>query len=283
MVVLRMVRPLSGEEFELIHDFLGKIVDEKLVREEDRTIRFLQEPLDGFQQAYKVNKTLINQPVFVATLYRNRRKIKVSEDKYALILSSSLLSENGSCWYFLRNLEQTKIRELLKEQLNHPFPEVRKRAIEFIGKTVSQNDRETILGLLQDKNPDIRRVVVDALAKIALPADREIILKLLKDNDPFIRRKAVDALAKIGDREIILRLLQADDCDIQWSAVDVLAKIGEKKTIIKLLHDNDPDLQRRAILSLSKIALPEDREIMSAYYKIRTPNTDGWLLMLWRK
>jgi hypothetical protein len=59
MVNLRMVRSNSNDEFELMHDYLGKIIDEELVKDEDRTIRFLEEQLDSLYQNYKVHRSPI--------------------------------------------------------------------------------------------------------------------------------------------------------------------------------------------------------------------------------
>ncbi|NQE06565.1 hypothetical protein C5S32_11910 [ANME-1 cluster archaeon GoMg1] len=62
MIDLRMARAVSDGEFEIIHDYLGKIIDEELVKEEDRTIKFLEEQLNSFYQNYKVHGTPIMSP-----------------------------------------------------------------------------------------------------------------------------------------------------------------------------------------------------------------------------
>jgi HEAT repeat protein len=284
MVESRMLRPLEKKEFELIHDFLGKIIIENLFEDEDRSIKFLQEQLDSFQQAFKVSKVPINQPAFMAMIYRNRRKIRISEEKYPLLLSSSLLYENGSGWFFLKGLERSKLVELLKEQMNHPYSAIRARAIGFFLKIVSPGDRDVLLKLLEDPDSDVRRQAVEALMKIGdrnvllkllenqdkelkrqaaraltsivTPVDRDVLLKLLEDPDSDVRRQAVEALTIVvfpGDRDVLLKLLEDPDSDVRRQAVEALTKIADRDTLLKLLEDQDSSVRWQAIKALIKI------------------------------
>jgi HEAT repeat protein len=309
---------------------------------EDQTIKFLQDQLDAFQKAYKINSTLIIEPRFMAKLYTNRRKIKISEDKHALILGSSLIGENGLGWYFLRNLEKSKIRELLKELLNHPNSELRKRALEFLGEIMSPDDREAVLMRLQDPDPSIKERAVEVLAtlgdretiimllkardkvvrasalwefsRVALPQDRKLIIQLLqlcdnaRDEVPpaqninqfkqvtprknqeiiarqmslgvdFTRGRALRVLGKIAlpqDREMIIKYLQDNDPHIPFIAVDVLARLGDREAIIELLHSQDHSVRGEAFRKFETMALPQDRELLQGYSKVK----DGFV---WEK
>jgi len=94
MIDLRMARAIGDAGFEIVHDHLGKIVDEELVNEEDRTIKFLQEQLNSFYQIYKVHGTPIISSPFMASLYKNRKRIKINEEKYPLILCTCLSKDS---------------------------------------------------------------------------------------------------------------------------------------------------------------------------------------------
>ena len=94
---------------------MGKIVDEELVKEEDRTVKFLEEQVNSLYQNYKAHRTPILWHPFLANLYRNRRKIKISEEKYPLILSTCLVEEIGLVehfslgWYWLKDVDNKNV------------------------------------------------------------------------------------------------------------------------------------------------------------------------------
>jgi HEAT repeat protein len=276
MVDSRMLRPLGNDEFELIHDYLGKIIDENITQE-TRTNKFLQEQLEGFQQAFKVNKTLINQQVFNAILYHNRKKVKITDDKYSLILGSNLQPENGLGWYFLRNLEKPKLVELINEQINHPYSEVRKRAIELLANIDPQGSRDVIIRLFQDQDPAIRLSAIDALAKVALAKDKESILKLVDDQDANIKRSAIEALVKIGDRKGIIQLLHNQDAYVHRRAVYALMKLAlrqDREIIINLLRNQDHYIRMSAIEGLAKIGDKETLIILLRRHSELVPIPD---------
>ncbi len=249
---------------------------------DDPEARWVQEQLEARQRDYKFTQSVINDPVFYAKLYRNRRKIEVNEDKYALILGSSLSGENGSLWYFLRNLRESKIRELLKEQLQHPYYKVRRQALAFLGEIACHDDFGVIIKIIQEDKFDDFYVfgsAARALAKVALPQDRETVLKLLQAKLPDVRKGAVNGLARIGDKETIIKLMH-DDFSFTKDVVDALAGIGDRETIIKLMHDKDPYTRMHATEALAKVALPQDREtilklLRSADPDIRRSAVDG--------
>jgi hypothetical protein len=171
MIDLRMARAVSDGEFEIIHDYLGKIVDEKLVKEEDRTIKFLEEQLDSFYQNYKVHGTPIMSPPFMASLYRNRRRIKISEEKYPLILCTCL-SEVGLGWYWLKDVNTKKMFEMINGLIYHDNLKIRDEAIKIFVEIVKPEDWDKIIERLYDKDWVVRRAAIEAFVKIAKPEDR---------------------------------------------------------------------------------------------------------------
>jgi hypothetical protein len=230
MIDLRMARAASEEEFEIIHDYLGKIVDEELVQEEDRTIKFLEEQLESYYQNYNAHRTPIMSPPFMASLYLNRRRIKINEDKYSLILCTCLFEvmEMSLGWYWLKDIEPSIMFDMLKEHISHGLENIRDEAANGFIKITTPEAREKIIEMLKDEDSGVRQSAVDALGKIAKPEDREKIIEMLKDEDSGVRQAAVDALGKIAkpeDREKIIEMLKDEYSGVKQAAVGYDNKI----------------------------------------------------------
>ena len=222
MIDLRMVRSISDEKFEIIHDYLGKIVDEEIVKEDDRTIKFLEEQLNSSYQNFKIHYTPIISPPFMASLYKNRRKIKITEDKYHFILTNCYLNEIGLGWYWLKDVNPDKIYQMIKDDVFHGNEIFMENAGEIFAKIAKPEDRDKIIEMLNDKNDSIRKVAIMAFAKIARPEDRDKIIEMLNDKNDRIRKVAKEALVKIAtseDKEFLLDLL-ADGVHV-WSEKDL--------------------------------------------------------------
>lgn len=158
MIDLRMARPIGDEKFEIIHDCLSKIVDEELVKDEDRTIKFLNEQLNSFFQSYKVHGTPIMSFPFMANLYRSRRKIKISEEKYPLILCTCLYKEIALGWFWLKDVDREKMFEMIKVHLLHEIKDISDKAFEIFIRIVKPEDRQKIIELLHSENKVYRKV-----------------------------------------------------------------------------------------------------------------------------
>jgi hypothetical protein len=265
MIDLRMARALGDSEFEIIHDYLGKIVDEELVKEEDRTIKFLEEQLNSFYQNYKVHGTPIISPPFMASLYRNRRRIKINEEKYPLILCTCFLEGLGLGWYWLKDVDTKKTFEMIKDRISHGFEA--DEAVEAFVRMVKPEDRDKIIGMLHDEDVRVRIAAIRALGKIAEPdEDRDKIIGMLHDEDKDIRRAAMEAfvmMVKPEDRDKIIGMLHDEDLDVQKAATLAFFKIAEPEDmdkIIGMLHDEDWNVRGAAGEAFLKIAEPEDRD-----------------------
>jgi len=266
MVDLRMARAVGENRYEIVHDYLGKIVDEELVKEEDRTIKFLEEQLNSFYQSYKVHRTPIVSPPFLAGLYRNRRRIRVDEEKYPLILCTILAGKPGLGWYWLRDLDIERIGEIIKGHLSHGSSGIRQAAVEALGKIARPEDKDQIVELLQDEDSAVRRAAAMVLGKIANSEDRDKIVKMLLDEDLAVRRAAAMVLGKIAnseDRGRIVEQLHDKNSDIRRAAVVALGKMGrheDRDKIVEMLRDRDDYVRGVATVAFVEIVRPEDRE-----------------------
>ncbi|MFM7355074.1 MAG: HEAT repeat domain-containing protein, partial [Microcystis aeruginosa] len=111
----------------------------------------------------------------------------------------------------------------------------------------------------EDSDDDVRRNAVEALGKIGSETAIPGLLKALEDSDDDVRRKAAEALAKIGSETAIAGLLKAlEDSyfEVRMSAAEALGKIGSETAIaglLKALEDSDEYVRRKAAEALGKI------------------------------
>ena len=137
--------------------------------------------------------------------------------------------------------------------------DVRWSAVEALGKIDSPEAIPGLLHALTDKDSDVRWSAVEALGKIGSPEAIPGLLHALTDKDYCVRRSAVEALGKIGSPEAIPGLLQTlehEDSDVRESAVEALGKIGSPEAIPGLLHaltDKDSDVRWSAFEALGQI------------------------------
>jgi len=297
MIDMRMARSAGEDEFEIIHDYLARFVDEELELAEDRTVKFLHELLEFYQQIFTAHKAPIMLPPFLANLYRNRERIKISEEKRPLILCTCLLKEVGLGWYWLKDIEKSRMLEMLKMHISHDKKDIRYEAINGFLHLAALKDKETIIDLMMDedryvqqmaetaftniatqedrekiiemlncKNINMRRAAVDSFAKIATTKDMEKIINILMDDGRDIREAAKAAFLKIaapGNREQIINMLKGGDYYERKVAKEAFVNITKKedrKTIIEMLNYKDSDEREAAAEAFVRIATPEDRD-----------------------
>jgi HEAT repeat protein len=265
MIDLRIIRTVNSGEFEIIHDYLGEMVNEKLVSEKDKTIRFLQDQLNAFYQSFKMDGVPITSPPFLARLYGNRRDISIDEEKYQLILCTALTEYWGLGWYWLRNVDVKELFRMIRNQLSHEMSQIRYAASQAFVEIARPEDRLEIIEILHDQKRDVREAAVEALGKIAQPKDKEKIIEMLEDEEDFVRAKAARAfvgMAQTQDRETIHRILRDSFDSVRRAGVEALGKIGQhedKEKIIEMLKDEAWYVRLGAVETLGKIAQPEDK------------------------
>jgi HEAT repeat protein len=272
MIDCRLVRSLEKDEFELIHDFLSKIVYERFVSQDDRVFKSVQNQFDAMQQAYTIDRSLITSPLLMANVYRNRKILKTTKNSYGLIVGSSLLGKSGSCWYFVRNLTGRKIRTLIWEQIDHPLPEVRREAAIILTELSLplnyHRNKQFVVRMLHEGDGWVRYAVASVLAKLVSSEEREIVEQLLSVSDPFVQKLGICLLIneiKDIDRKRIVELLIHRERSVRWAAVLSLAKIVkpiDEDALIQTLSSNDPQLRRSGLNKLKNIAGTSEKELV---------------------
>lgn len=271
MVDLRMVRALGEDELEIIHDHLGKLVDEKLVKPEDRTVKYLQEMLNSYYQHYRIYKVPITEETFLAMLYRDRKKITVSKEYYPLMVCTCLhdredYGHTGLGWFWLKDETPDKIRMLVKELI--PNESVGNQAKRLFLQTATRDDWDEIIWMLKDKCGDVRHAANIALAKIAVTEDKDELVAIIQDEDEdsCVRQAAVKALGKIAgpqfkDKLYDMSIRCDEDSHVRYAATEALAEIvcpADWDRLARILWDEDKSVCRAAIGALAKIAAPGD-------------------------
>jgi HEAT repeat protein len=269
MIDMRMARAAGEGEFEIIHDYLARVVDEELVQEEDRTVKFLQEQLEFYQQNYTAHKAPIISPPFLANLYRNRKRIKINEEKYPLILCTCLNGEIGLGWYWLKDIERSQMLEMLKRHMSHGKEDIRKEASNGFVRLAAPEDKETILDMLtNDEEGYFKQAAKEAFVKIATPEDREKIMEMVKDKDYNVQKAAKEAFLNIAtpeDREKIIEMMKDRGSYVQKEAGEAFFKIAtleDRKKIIDMLKYKHYEAWQAAKKAFLKKATPKAREMI---------------------
>ena len=266
MVDLRMARSLGDDEFEIIHSYLSRIVDEKLVKKEDRTIKFIEEQLHSFYLNYKMYKTPIISTPFLALLYRNRKKIRIDEETFPLFLCTILLGDEGVGWYWLKDTNKCEIVDMIRDHLSHEMEDIRNQAVAEFAEIMNPAYKDVVIKMLSNDKRYVRRAAVEALGKIVTAEDKDTIIEMLHHDDGNVRRAAVEALGKIvtaEDKDTIIEMLRDEGWCVRKAALEALGTIvsaEDKDTIIEMLRDEGWFVRKAALEALGTIASPEDKE-----------------------
>ena len=290
MIDLRMVQNVSADKFEIIHDYLSGIIVERLVEEEDRTIKFLKEQLSAFYRNYSLHGEPISSHLLMTKLYRYRRRIRIDEEQYPLILCTILGKDAGLGWYWLRDLDKRRLLEMIKEHMSHEMRDIRDHAVRLFLEIAKPEDKNDVTELVHDIDSDVQRLILKTLEKKLIPEyagmkieqhfaeslcsfpralqtqDKDKIIKMFYDNMWYVRRAAVEALGKLAtpeDKDKIIKMLRDVNPDVREATLRLLEKLGtpeDKDKIIKMFYDNMWYVRRAAVEALGKLATPEDKD-----------------------
>ena len=286
MIDLRMARAIDNDEYEIIHDHLGRLVDTELVGKEDRELKFLQEQLDAAQRLYEVHREPIRSRTVWASLYRNRRRVVVSQDKQSLLLCSFLWNvvESESSrrkrgyprralrrddrlrcgWFWLRGFPHADLLVLLVNLIRHEERRISTPAADLLISLTTQDDLNLFTGMLKDEDEDVRQTAVEVLAKLGTHDDLNLIVGMLKDENHGVRQAALEVLAKLGthgDLNLFTGMLKDEDYGVRQAAVEAFTKLGthdDLNLIAGMLKDEDEDVRRAAVKALVKLGTHDD-------------------------
>lgn len=267
MVDIRIARKVQDNEFEVIHDYLAKLVDDNLVVKEERDIKYLVEQLNFYYLNYKNQVNPILYQPFMASLYLNRKKIKITEEKFPLIVSTCLLN-NGLGWYWLKNLNRKALCTLLKDHFYHEFEDVRSNAARMFLKIIKPEDKKQIFEMLTDENIEVQKIAKKLFLKTSSNEDKIKIIEMIDCEDDEVRGLAIRSflnVATVEDESKIIKLLGDSDEDIRKLAKKTLSRVftpDRRDKLMNMFEKNCVEYPQNCMQSLLEVAVNDDREKM---------------------
>jgi HEAT repeat protein len=149
---------------------------------------------------------------------------------------------------------------VLKTLLQDKNTDVRRTAVESLGKIGDRSAVAEVLPLLSDEAPFVRAAAAKALGRMGSASDEAIVVGLLRSlGDPagIVRLAAAIAIGDIepSSRQVadIVPLLQASKVDVRRAAVRALLSLDTSPfvpALLRLLSDPDVEVRQGAVAAL---------------------------------
>ncbi|MFC1712874.1 HEAT repeat domain-containing protein [Candidatus Poribacteria bacterium] len=264
-----MIRHLGDGQYEIIHDHLAKLVDEKLIAsEEERELRQLRDHLATAARIYSSTRILL-ESAFMAKLYQNRERLTPSSGEKITLLHSCFAGR-GPMWYWLQDGPSVKSLPGLWDMLKDGEIDVQRSAAQTLVQLATANEMQH---MLRSKYSVIRIVAAQAVARLG---DMESISKLrvmLKDRYWAVRVASAYALARLDDREAIpeIRAMQREGYGtVRIAAAQALAQLGDREIIPELRGMLRSERWNTRIAAAQALAQLGDREGITELMNILT-------------
>jgi len=181
----------------------------------------------------------------------------------------------------LSQIEDTRINDLLLQDLISPNPDIQESALVAIGdRSISKDGVELLISALSDEDPQVRRAAAIVFGSIKVPTAVQPLVEafISYEEDMICAQYAQMALINIGEPSVapMIALLDSTNGHIEWNAQETLIKIGKPavEPLIVVLSDENPQVRINAIYSLGEIKdsraiepllriLKEDEDILS--------------------
>ena len=166
------------------------------------------------------------------------------------------------------------------DKLTDPDPDVRKRAVESLGRIFNLASSVGYLRfgvVLRSGNSEARGRLDKLLKKLGYPSIAPALVEVLRgDTDSIVRTRAAAALGKLGDRAAVPFLLEAlnDESEhVRGNAAWARGRIGDPSTVptlIGAMNDDDVHVRCKAAAALGDLG---DRAAIPVLLEaLRVPN-----------
>lgn len=153
---------------------------------------------------------------------------------------------------------------LLLEALKHPESEVRRTAIELLGKGATAAALEPLVNAMRDSEVSVRAAVAEVLDLFPNSRAVEVLVEALDDDNSEVRSQARRALAKMAGPAVVASAVNAvrdRERFYRNEAARLLGELGDPTVVPVLLEvleekDADSDLVKAAAASLGDLAKP---------------------------
>ncbi len=149
---------------------------------------------------------------------------------------------------------------LLVALLRDEHPDIRRTAVESLGKIGDRSALPAVLPLLTDAVPAVRAAAAQALGRMATPNDEAVIVGLagsLGDPDDKVRQATAVAIGDIepSPRQLATAaaLLKASEVQLRRAAVHALLTLETGQVVewlLPLLEDRDAEVRQGAVAAL---------------------------------
>lgn len=143
--------------------------------------------------------------------------------------------------------------------LRHPDAEVRRAAVEVLGKLGAVEAIEGLTASLGDREADVRREIVYTLGKLGDRRAVGAVIGMLDDPNTAVRKVTAAVLAHLGDERAVGPLCLAlwdMDMTVRWYAAYALGVLGDPRAVPSLgkaLGDRSEHVARTAADALVNI------------------------------
>ena len=178
---------------------------------------------------------------------------------YPLLLSCCLLI---GCVQDSPSSSRERTVSLLLELLRDEGPEVRRTAVESLGKIGDPRAVEPMLPLLHDPTALVREASVLAMGRVKPPVTSEVIgllTQALEDSSESVRQAAVVAIGDIEPSSQLLQpvlvLMQSTDVTIRRAVVKALLQVDASQLVPALVtagRDSDGEVRQGIVAAVGE-------------------------------
>lgn len=181
----RLVRAVSEDEYEIVHDYLSELIREKLLRQSGQFEAKQAAELLALRTT-ELGKILTEDEL--VTFYQHRERIQPTDKQLKAIVTSGL-GDQGPYWYWIHG-DKDKWLTIVRQLRSHPTPSIRAQAYLSLGQALGPISITDLEEGLNDDDREVKKQVLDTLVtfcgKDALP----LIEKSFADTDREVVKEA---------------------------------------------------------------------------------------------
>lgn len=161
--------------------------------------------------------------------------------------------------YSLEGLKDHEVFEHLKQKLQDQSWQVRKAAVEVLGRSGEAKAKNALINGLNDEKPDVRMASVNAISGLVGDDVQQALIACLSDSNMGVRCEAIKGLADYRTDEVLKALTKALSHGYlveQIAICETLGKMGNSKAIEpvkEILTKGDENLTRAARKALQEL------------------------------
>ena len=179
------------------------------------------------------------------------RVLEILEERFQRIQTAYLRAKIATA---VGSMGVPKGAVVLTAALNDPYPDVRRSAVQVLGRLGSLQAVPAVLERLTDPDAGVRWKAAEALGRLGSLQAVPAVLERLTDPDAGVRWRAAEALGRLGSLQAVpavLERLTDPDADVRWKAAEALGRLGSLQVVPALLERlTDPDaVVRQSIVS----------------------------------